>query len=172
MTCMTLGGRAAEQVLIGKISTGAQNDLEKVTKMTYAQVAVYGFSDKVGLLSFPQREDSFEISKPYSSKTATIIDNEVREWGGKAYERTVGLIEEHKEHVAKIAELLLEKEVLHEDDLVRVLGERPFKSSEPTNYDRFKEGFQEEEEKVAEGPVDGPEDSGGSSPLEPQVVPA
>ncbi|KAK7257823.1 hypothetical protein RIF29_32073 [Crotalaria pallida] len=173
MTCMTLGGRAAEQVLIGRISTGAQNDLEKVTKMTYAQVAVYGFSDKVGLLSFPQREDSFEMSKPYSSKTATIIDNEVREWVGKAYERTVGLIEEHKEHVAKIAELLLEKEVLHQDDLVRVLGERPFKSAEPTNYDRFKEGFQEEEEeKVAEGPVGGPEDSGGSSPLEPQVVPA
>ncbi|MCE0480787.1 ATP-dependent zinc metalloprotease FTSH 3, mitochondrial [Datura stramonium] len=66
MTCMTLGGRAAEQVLIGKISTGAQDDLEKVTKMT-CQVALYGFSDKVGLLSFPQ-EDTFETSKPYSSK--------------------------------------------------------------------------------------------------------
>ncbi|KDP42240.1 hypothetical protein JCGZ_02970 [Jatropha curcas] len=164
MTCMTLGGRAAEQVLLGKISTGAQNDLEKVTKMTYAQVAVYGFSDKVGLLSFPPREDSYEMSKPYSSKTGALIDGEVREWVGKAYERTVQLIEEHKEQVAQIAELLLEKEVLHQDDLVRVLGERPFKSSEVTNYDRFKEGFKEEE-KVTEIPVIGNEDDGTSIPV-------
>ncbi|KAL6614182.1 hypothetical protein ACP70R_036452 [Stipagrostis hirtigluma subsp. patula] len=145
MTCMTLGGRAAEEVLIGKISTGAQNDLEKVTKMTYAQVAVYGFSEKVGLLSFPQRDGGFEMSKPYSSQTASIIDTEVREWVAKAYEKTVGLIQTHKEQVAQIAELLLEKEVLHQDDLVRVLGKRPFKSAEPTNYDRFKQGFQDEE---------------------------
>ncbi|CAL4973187.1 unnamed protein product [Urochloa decumbens] len=151
MTCMTLGGRAAEEVLIGKISTGAQNDLEKVTKMTYAQVAVYSFSEKVGLLSFPQREDGFEMTKPYSSQTASIIDTEVREWVAKAYEKTVDLIKTHKEQVAQIAELLLEKEVLHQDDLVRVLGERPFKSAEPTNYDRFKQGFQvEESDKSAE----------------------
>ncbi|KAK6146909.1 hypothetical protein DH2020_017821 [Rehmannia glutinosa] len=174
MTCMTLGGRAAEQVLLGKISTGAQNDLEKVTKMTYAQVAVYGFSDKVGLLSFPQREDGMEMSKPYSSKTAAIIDNEVREWVGKAYTRTVQLIEEHKEHVAQIAELLLEKEVLHQDDLVRVLGERPFKSSEPTNYDRFKQGFVEDnKEETIDSPEDKTtEDDYGSTPLAPDVVPA
>lgn len=197
---MTLGGRAAEQVamdfpvtvalwcyeyypflhllfpvfgiqiLLGKISTGAQNDLEKVTKMTYAQVAVYGFSEKVGLLSFPQREDTFEMSKPYSSKTGAIIDNEVREWVGKAYERTVQLIEEHKEHVGQIAELLLEKEVLHQDDLLRVLGERPFKPSELTNYDRFKLGF-EDEEKSSLPPETGTM-ADGSSPLEPQVAPA
>ncbi|KAG5553943.1 hypothetical protein RHGRI_011718 [Rhododendron griersonianum] len=173
VTCMTLGGRAAEQVLLGKISTGAQNDLEKVTKMTYAQVAVYGFSDKVGLLSFPQRDDSFEMTKPYSSKTAAIIDNEVREWVGKAYERTLRLIEEHKEHIAKIAELLLEKEVLHQDDLVRVLGERPFKSSEPTNYDRFKQGFQEEDKETKQTTQGGTvEENGSSSPLGPEVVPA
>ncbi|KAI3474104.1 hypothetical protein Pfo_028892 [Paulownia fortunei] len=158
MTCMTLGGRAAEQVLLGKISTGAQNDLEKVTKMTYAQVAVYGFSDKVGLLSFPQRDDGFEMSKPYSSKTAAIIDNEVREWVGKAYTRT-------------IAELLLEKEVLHQDDLVRVLGERPFKTSEPTNYDRFKQGFVEDKE-TGDTPEGKTTQDDGSSPLEPDIVPA
>ncbi|XP_027344992.1 ATP-dependent zinc metalloprotease FTSH 3, mitochondrial-like [Abrus precatorius] len=172
MTCMTLGGRAAEQVLIGKISTGAQNDLEKVTKMTYAQVAVYGFSEKVGLLSFPPKEGSYELSKPYSNKTAAIIDSEVREWVTKAYERTVQLVEEHKEKVAQIAELLLEKEVLHQDDLVQVLGERPFKAAELSNYDRFKQGFQEEEEKIAsESAAESPEEGGGSPPLEPQVVP-
>ncbi|GAU12807.1 hypothetical protein TSUD_72940 [Trifolium subterraneum] len=111
MTCMSLGGRAAEKILIGTISTGAQDDLETVTKMTYDQVAVYGFSEKVGLLSFPQREDSFETSKPYSSTTGAIIDNEVREWVNKAYERTMQLIEEHKEKVAQVAELLLEKDL-------------------------------------------------------------
>ncbi|KAK4478557.1 hypothetical protein RD792_014041 [Penstemon davidsonii] len=172
MTCMTLGGRAAEQVLIGKISTGAQNDLEKVTKMTYAQVAVYGFSDKVGLLSFPPNDNGFEMSKPYSSKTADIIDNEVREWVGKAYTRTIQLIEEHKENVAKIAEMLLEKEVLHQEDLIQILGERPFKSSETTNYDRFKQGFIEDKEtKDDETPRDKSTRDDGSSPLEPEIVP-
>ena len=135
---------------MGKISTGAQNDLEKVTKMTYAQVAVYGFSEKVGLLSFPPREDTFEMSKPYSSKTGAIIDGEVREWVAKAYKHTVQLIEEHREQVAQIAELLLEKEVLHQDDLLRVLGDRPFKPAEMTNYERFKLGFEEEGEKGVE----------------------
>lgn len=161
-------------MLLGKISTGAQNDLEKVTKMTYAQVAVYGFSEKVGLLSFPQRDDTMEMSKPYSSKTAAIIDGEVREWVGKAYEHTVQLIEQHKEQVAKIAELLLEKEVLHQDDLLQVLGERPFKSSELTNYDRFKQGFQVEDQKTVETPVNSrpEEEEDGSSPIEPQVLPA
>ncbi|GLT92566.1 hypothetical protein SLE2022_103970 [Rubroshorea leprosula] len=163
ITCMTLGGRAAEQVLLGKISTGAQNDLEKVTKMTYAQVAVYGFSDKVGLLSFPP-SDSFEMNKPYSSKTGAIIDNEVREWVAKAYDHTLQLIEKHKDHVAQIAELLLEKEVLHQDDLVRVLGERPFKSSEPTNYDKFVEGFQVDKASK--------ETSDSKTESEPDVVPA
>lgn len=157
--------------MLGKISTGAQNDLEKVTKMTYAQVAVYGFSDKVGLLSFPQRDDGFEMSKPYSSKTAAIIDSEVREWVSKAYAHTVALLEEHKDQVAQIAELLLEKEVLHQDDLLRVLGERPYKSSEVSNYDRFKQGFEDKDEKTVEAPVSvGPEED-GTSPLEPQVLP-
>lgn len=158
------------QVLIGRISTGAQNDLEKVTKMTYAQVAVYGFSDKIGLLSFPQREDEF--SKPYSNRTGAMIDEEVREWVGKAYKRTVELIEEHKEEVAQIAELLLEKEVLHQDDLTKVLGERPFKSGETTNYDRFKSGFEETEKKSQEESVPvKPVEDDGAPPLEPQVVP-
>lgn len=119
--------------MLGKISTGAQNDLERVTKMTYDQVAVYGFSDKVGLLSFPQRDRT----KPYGSKTGAVIDNEVREWVRKAYTHTLQLIEEHKEHVARVAELLLEKEVLHHHDLLRVLGQRPFKTDDPTNYDSF-----------------------------------
>ncbi|KAL9235320.1 hypothetical protein vseg_010086 [Gypsophila vaccaria] len=129
-TCMALGGRAAEQVMLGEISTGAQDDLEKVTRMTYAQVAVYGFSEKVGLLSFPKTEDGSQMTKPYSSKTSEIIDQEVRELVDKAYQRTVKLIEEHAHQVAQIAELLLEKEVLDQDDFVRALGERPFQQTQ------------------------------------------
>ncbi|KAJ0979523.1 hypothetical protein J5N97_014997 [Dioscorea zingiberensis] len=171
MTCMTLGGRAAEQVLIGRISTGAQNDLEKVTKMTYAQVAVYGFSEKVGLLSFPTREDSMEMTKPYSNKTGDIIDTEVREWVAKAYERTIQLITEHKEHVTQLAELLLEKEVLHQDDLVQILGERPFQSSEPSNYDVFKKGFQKEDPvKSGQPSKDSVVEDDGSPSLDGPVV--
>lgn len=159
------------RVLLGKISTGAQNDLEKVTKMIYAQVAVYGFSEKVGLLSFPQRDDAFEMTKPYSSKTSAVIDNEVREWVAKAYDRTVKLIEEHKEPVAMIAELSLEKEVLHQDDLVRVLGERPFKTSEPTNYDRFKQWFQDGDKKNREVTEGECVEIGRSSTFKPEVMP-
>jgi len=143
MTCMTLGGRAAEQVMLGKISTGAQNDLEKVTKMTYAQVAVYGFSEKVGLVSFPQREDGFEGTKPYSNQTSEIIDREVREWVDKAYKRTIEIIEKHRDGVEQLAKSLLEKEVLHQEDLAQILGERPFIPSERSNYDIFKKGFQQ-----------------------------
>ncbi|XP_074574420.1 ATP-dependent zinc metalloprotease FTSH 8, mitochondrial-like isoform X2 [Curcuma longa] len=173
ITCMTLGGRASEEVLLGKISTGAQNDLEKVTKMTYAQVAVYGFSDKVGLLSFPQKEDSFEMNKPYSSKTEAIIDEEVREWVSKAYAKTLELIKEHKDQVAQIAELLLDKEVLHQEDLIRVLGERPFKSDEPTNYDKFVRGFQDENSTSTDTPKDETVlDDDGSSTVNGEVAPA
>ncbi|PWA41606.1 AFG3-like protein 2 [Artemisia annua] len=147
LTCMTLGGRAAEQVLIGKVSTGAQDDLEKVTKMTYAQVALYGFSEKVGLLSFPQDDKAYGVRKPYSSKTGDIIDKEVREWVATAYKHTVELIEEHKDQVSQLAEQLLEKEVLYREDLVSILGQRPFEQSERTNYDRFIDNVTKDKQK-------------------------
>lgn len=146
MTCMMLGGRASEEVLVGRISTGAQNDLEKVTKITYQQVAVYGFSDKVGLLSFPQRERSFGMTKPYSDATAEVIDLEVRQWVTKAYARTVELVKKHRDGIEQLAQELLKREVLHQDDLKVILGERPFKSEELTNYDKFKLGFQHKED--------------------------
>lgn len=134
------------QVLLGKISTGAQNDLEKVTKMTYQQVAVFGFSEKVGLLSFPQRDDSYEMTKPYSNGTAEIIDKEVREWVALAYTRTLELIRKHKEGVEELAKELLKSEVLHQDDLIRILGKRPFTNAELSNYDKFKLGFKHDED--------------------------
>ncbi|CAM6029858.1 unnamed protein product [Sphagnum balticum] len=164
MTCMTLGGRAAEQVLLGKISTGAQNDLEKVTKMTYAQVAVYGFSDKVGLLSFPPKEDGLEMTRPYSNETGEIIDQEVRDYVDVAYKQTLALVTKHKAGVEALALKLLEKEVLHQEDLIAILGERPFKHAELSNYDKFKLGFQPSREDAARQGLEAQPDDDGVAP--------
>ncbi|GJP31421.1 hypothetical protein CLOM_g12253 [Closterium sp. NIES-68] len=160
MTCMALGGRAAEQVLLGSVSTGAQNDLERVTKTTYNRVAVYGFSDKLGLLSFPKATNSEGLeglSKPYSNETADLIDTEVREAVDSAYRRTLELMETHREGVAAVAEELLVKEVLHQEDLVRLLGPRPFKNAEMSNYERFVHGFEGEMKEGGEGEKKGEE---------------
>jgi len=165
MICMTLGGRAAEQVMIGKISTGAQNDLEKVTKLAYNQIAVYGMNEKVGLLSFPPQENSFD--KPYSQKTAELIDGEVREMVAGMYVKTLALLESKKHLVEAMALKLLEKEVLNLEDITEILGERPFKSEGMRNIDMFKHGFgakattvEDVEEVDEEVDGDGPNDDG------------
>lgn len=140
MTCMALGGRAAEQVMLGRISTGAQNDLERVTKTTYAQVALYGMSERVGLVSFPAEEGA--LSKPYSDETARMIDQEARDMIGAAYVRTLGLVEKRKPLVEALAQALLEREVLNLEDLEGLLGPRPYRSTELRNIDKFRDGFQ------------------------------
>ena len=142
MMCMTLGGRAAEDVMLGKISTGAQNDLEKVTKMAYNMTAVYGLNQKIGLLSFPKGDNDFK--SPYSEDTARMIDEEVRELVDKAYLRTVALVREKKAVVENLARALLDKEVLQRHDLVKVLGERPFKYEGQQNIDILNQGFRDE----------------------------
>ena len=139
MMCMTLGGRAAEEVMLGKISTGAQNDLEKVTKMAYNRVAVYGMNEKVGMLSFPSDDQQFQ--KPYSQDTARMIDEEVRDLVDQAYKRTVALVREKKPVVEALAQGLLEREVLQRHDLVKILGVRPFKYEGQQNIDILNEGF-------------------------------
>ena len=135
MICMTLGGRAAEEIMIGKISTGAQNDLERITRMAYSQVSLYGMSESVGLVSFPSDNETF--LKPYSDETAQMIDKEARELIDGCYRRTLEMIEEKKGLVTELAEALLEKEVLNLEDLNEILGERPFKSVEIRNIDKY-----------------------------------
>ena len=154
MMCMTLGGRAAEEVMLGKISTGAQNDLEKVTKMAYNRVAVYGMNEKVGMLSFPSDDQSFQ--KPYSQDTARMIDEEVRELVDAAYKRTVALVTKEKAKVEALALGLLEKEVLQRHDLVQILGARPFKYEGQQNIDILDQGFKLPE---IEASGDGEEDA-------------
>ncbi len=126
--CMTLGGRASEEIFFHKISTGAQNDLQQITKIAYAMVTVYGMNDKVGNISFfdPQQSAEYNFTKPYSDETARMIDEEVRKLIDRAYERTKKLLLEKKEQVEKLAEALLKKEVLFQSDVETLIGKRPF----------------------------------------------
>lgn len=128
--CMTLGGRAVEALIFGKISTGALSDLQKVTKVAYAMVSVYGMNDKIGNISFydPQNENGF--SKPYSEETGRVIDEEVKKIVDEAYEKVKQLLNEKIEDVKKIAEALLEKEVLFKDDMEALIGKRPYGDTE------------------------------------------
>jgi cell division protease FtsH len=123
---MTLGGRAVEELVFGKISTGAQNDLQVITRMAYAMVTVYGMNEKVGNISFydPNSEQSF--TKPYSEETSKLIDDEVRKLIATAYIRTKNLLTEKMEQVTILAKELLKKEVLYQSDLERLIGKRPY----------------------------------------------
>ncbi|NII24925.1 ATP-dependent metallopeptidase FtsH/Yme1/Tma family protein [Pseudoflavitalea sp. X16] len=124
--CMTLGGRASEDIFFGKISTGAQNDLQQVTRIAYSMITVYGMNEKVGNVSFydPAAENSF--TKPYSEETSRLIDDEVRKLIEDAYIKTKELLVEKKGQVEKLAEALLDKEVLFQSDVEALIGKRPY----------------------------------------------
>ena len=123
----TLGGRVAEQLTFGEISTGALNDLERVTKQAYAMVAYYGMSDEVGNLSFYDStgQSDMAFTKPYSDETARKIDAEARELIDKAYQLAEQTLKNHSEGLRQVAELLLEREVIFTEDVERILGKRP-----------------------------------------------
>lgn len=150
--CMTLGGRAAEEVFFNKVSTGAQNDLERVTKLAYSMVTVYGMSTKVGNLSFYDAQGEYGYQKPYSEKTAELIDEEVRDLVDRAYKRTRDMLLEHKHHTEALAQELLKKEVLFQADLERLIGKRPFNTK--TTYEEFVNSGSEEtnEEELPSAP--------------------
>jgi len=124
--CMTLGGRAAEQIFFGKISTGASNDLQQITRIAYSMVTAYGMNDKVGNVSFydPSQENTF--TKPYSEETGKMIDEEVRAIINDAYQRTLKLLTDKRAEVELLAKELLDKEVLHKNDVEQLIGKRPF----------------------------------------------
>jgi AFG3 family protein len=136
--CMTLGGRVAEDIVFGKISTGAQNDLERITKLSYAMVTIYGMNDKVGNVSFHDPQNEYNFNKPYSEKTSELIDLEVRNIIANAYEVTKQLLLDKREGLEKLAQKLLEKEILFQADLEEILGKRPFDNR--TTYDEFVNG--------------------------------
>ena len=145
--CSLLGGRVAEEIVNGQPSTGALNDLERLTKMAYAMVTYYGMSDKVGTLSFYDSTGSrgFELGKPYSEKTAEMIDNEVKTLVQFIHDRTLSILEEHKEGFLAIAALLMEKEVIFSDDVERILGPRKGSTRLATGEQEEKERTEAEE---------------------------
>jgi hypothetical protein len=127
-----LGGRAAEEVIFGKISTGALSDLEKVTKQAHAMVTFYGLSKKIGNVSFYDSTGAQEyaFNKPFSEKTSEIIDSEISELVESAYKRAVDILKKNKAGLEKLAGMLLEKEVIFGEDLEGIFGVRPWKKEE------------------------------------------
>ncbi|KAA9331183.1 ATP-dependent zinc metalloprotease FtsH [Adhaeribacter soli] len=182
--CMALGGRAAEEIIFGKISTGALSDLERITKMAYSIVTMYGMNDKIGNVSFyDSKQSDMAFNKPYSEATAETIDQEVRRLITEAYERTKNLLRAKARELEAVAQELLKKEILFQNDLERLVGPRPFEKltayqAHTAGTDRSKtlsEVHQEnahplsnknEHEDVTEGPSDGQVDNGVKSPEE------
>lgn len=153
--CMTLGGRAAETIFFGKISTGASNDLQQITKIAYSMVTVYGMNEKVGNVSYydPAQENTFQ--KPYSEETGKMIDEEVRKLIETAFERTKELLTEKKNEVEILAQALLKREVLFQSDVEALIGKRPFEDKKALDFiDNPKEG-------VIDSPVHGVVDADG-----------
>lgn len=137
--CMTLGGRVSEEIFFGRITTGAQDDLKKITQSAYAQIVHYGMNAKVGNVSFEMPQPGeMVIDKPYSEKTAELIDSEVRELINSAHKHTTELLTTHKENIEKVAQRLLKQEILSRDDMIELLGPRPF--PEKSTYEEFVEG--------------------------------
>lgn len=147
--CMAFGGRAAEEIVFGKISTGALSDLERITKMAYSIVTIYGMNPVIGNMSFyDSKQSEYSFQKPYSDATAEKIDNEVKNIIDGAYERTKKLLEHHRGYLDLIAKELLEKEILFQADLERLIGKRPFEKL--TTYQQFTNGQGKYEKKQHE----------------------
>ncbi|HRO39888.1 MAG TPA: ATP-dependent zinc metalloprotease FtsH [Flavobacteriales bacterium] len=154
--CAALGGRAAEDIMFGKVSTGALSDLEKVTKQAYAMVTMYGLNDKIGNISFYDStgQSEYSLSKPYSDHTAQVIDGEVRNIVEAQYVRAKKILSENKDKLSTLATQLLEKEVIFKEDLETIFGDRPFaRSEEPQAKAPAKNGARHDIPAEAEGNV-------------------
>lgn len=137
--CMTLGGRVAEDLVFGKISTGALSDLERITKMAYGMVTVYGMNDKIGNISFyDSKQTEYSFTKPYSENTAKTIDEEVKKLVDFCYDRCKKLLTEHRNDLEILAQELLKKEILFQSDLEKLIGKRPF--DKETTYQSYMNG--------------------------------
>lgn len=137
--CAALGGRAAEEIIFGKISTGALSDLEKVTKQAYACIVYYGLNDKIGNISYydSSGQSEYAFSKPYSENTAKTIDDEVKKMTDIAYAKTKQILQSNKEKLTQLAEKLLEKEVIFKEDLEDIFGRRPYDKPEDILNPKF-----------------------------------
>lgn len=144
--CMTLGGRVAEEIFFGRITTGAQDDLSKITRMAFEICASYGMNDKLGPVSY--RTDQESMHKPYSERTGELLDEQVRAMVMEAHARTTKLLTEHRNDVEKVAKLLLEREVITREDMTNMLGKRPFKQADEADEYLDKKGRLSKEQPV------------------------
>jgi len=126
IVAMALAGRAAEEIFFGRVTTGASDDLKRVTELVYSTIQLYGMNPRLGQLSFPKDPNAMIDERPYSEKTAKAMDEEARNVVDAAYERTLNLLREKKDEVESVAKLLLDKETITHDDMVESIGERPF----------------------------------------------
>jgi AFG3 family protein len=171
-----LAGRAAEEVFFKKVTTGASDDLRRVTSLVYNMIQTYGMNERVGQLAFPKDPSGYPgEQKPYSDATAQAMDEEARRIVDDAYARTLNLIQEKKDEVDKIAQLLLQKETITHDDIVDVIGERPFKGDEAYNdfvskrkYDKDRQ--QAKEEETAPEEVSTEDENAGTGNLAPGLL--
>jgi ATP-dependent metalloprotease FtsH len=149
--CAALGGRAAEEIIFGQVSTGALSDLEKITKQAYASIVYYGLNDKIGNVSYydSSGQSEYSFGKPYSEHTAEMIDAEIKNMINEAYYTTKEILMNNKEKLTSLAEKLLDKEVIFRDDLELIFGKRPFESREQQLEKVEKEKQTEEQKKVS-----------------------
>ena len=165
--CSALGGRAAEQLIFGKISTGALSDLEKVTKQAYAMVSIYGLNDKIGNISYYDSRGGDMFTKPYSDDRARIIDEEVSKMIESQYERALELLSANKEKLTELANKLLSQEVIFKEDLELIFGKREWETNTaeetPESKEKSAEPKEEEEKKVLTEPIDGVDDQTDAS---------
>ena len=147
--CSALGGRAAEELIFGKISTGALSDLEKVTKQAYAMVSIYGLNKRVGNISYYDSQGRDMFTKPYSEDTARVIDEEVSKLIESQYQRAIEVLTENKEKLTQLAEKLLTNEVIFKEDLEQIFGKRQWETEElshPSSVSETTENQEEEKE--------------------------
>ncbi|MEX0988032.1 MAG: ATP-dependent zinc metalloprotease FtsH [Bacteroidales bacterium] len=152
--CATLGGRASEDLIFNKISTGALNDLEKVTKQAYAMISYFGMSEKIGNRSYfdSSGQNEYAFNKPYSEKTAELIDDEVKSLVDKQYKRAVEILKGSKDKLTMLAERLLESEVIFSDDLEEIFGIRPWKTEEEQEKQKSVKKAREKKKQIKEAP--------------------
>ncbi len=145
--CATLGGRAAEELVFGRISTGALNDLERVTKQAYAMVSYFGMSEQIGNVCFyDSNGGGYGFTKPYSEKTSETIDREVKHIITEQYQRAIQLLSQHRDKHKTLADLLVEREVIFTDDLIEIFGERPWKSERMALEEEAHANYEKERE--------------------------
>lgn len=170
--CATLGGRAAEELFIGHISTGASNDLEKVTRMAQAMVVNYGMSDKIPNINYEDNQGEYNFTKPYSDETARLIDQEIRSIIAEQYERAKKILRENEEGHHEMADLLFQREVIYTEDVEKILGKRPWSSrADELLRDAEEQGGEVKEETPHETETPDPTDRSNATPSEGKTTP-